>query len=122
MIYRILADAVFVLHLGFILFVVLGGMLTWRWRWILWGHIPAALWGAIIEFAGWQCPLTPLENHLRRLGGEAGFENGFVEEYLVPLIYPGELSYGVQIALGAAVLILNVLVYWRTFSRPPRSG
>jgi len=116
MLYRLLADLVVLLHTGFVLFVVLGGLLALRWPRAAWIHLPAALWGAGIEFAAGICPLTPLENHLRRLGGEAGYTGGFVEHYVLPVLYPDGLIRGVQLALGMFVLVLNLVVYamvWR---------
>lgn len=116
MIYRALADLVALAHLGFIVFVVLGGLLALRWRRSWWFHIPAALWGVAIELGGWICPLTPLENSLRWAAGEAGYVGGFVEHYVLPVIYPGALTRETQIVLGLAVLAFNGLVYaivWR---------
>jgi hypothetical protein len=116
MLYRALADLVVVLHLGFVLFVVLGGLLALRWPRAAWFHLPAALWGAGIEFVHGVCPLTPLENHLRELGGESGYSGGFVEHYLLPVLYPAGLSQSVQLALGLFVVALNVTIYaivWR---------
>ncbi len=114
----ILADLVVVVHLGFVLFVVLGGLAVLRWRRLVWFHLPAALWGAAIEFTGWVCPLTPLENALRHRAGQAGYEGGFVEHYLLPVLYPADLTRGVQIALGIAVLAINGAVYgWLLWSR-----
>lgn len=120
MIYRILADSVLVVHFLFVLFVVLGGLAVLRWRWLMWLHLPAAAWGALIEFAGWICPLTPLEKHFRRLSGEAGYEGDFIEEYLLSLIYPEGLTRFHQVVLGLAVLAVNGLVYWRVFRRASR--
>jgi hypothetical protein len=120
MLYRLLADLVVLVHCGFVLFVVLGGLLALRWPRAAWVHLPAALWGAGIEFAAGICPLTPLENHFRRLGGEGGYSGGFVEHYVLPVLYPGGLTRGVQLALGMFVLLLNVVVYaivWRRRSR-----
>lgn len=117
MIYRLLADVVLVLHLGFVVFVVLGGLLVLRWPRIAWVHVPVALYGVLIEFVGWVCPLTPLENDLRRLGGEAGYEGGFVEHYVMALLYPSGLSHGVQIALGFLVLLVNAVVYSLVYRR-----
>ncbi len=115
--YRIAADLLVVLHLVFVVFVVAGGFLAWRWRRLAWVHLPAALWGAVIEFAGWICPLTPVENRFRQLAGGAGYEGGFVEHYLIPLIYPGELTLTVRVLLGGLVVVVNVLAYggylWR---------
>lgn len=111
MIHRLLADAVLVLHLAFILFVVLGGFLVLRRPRLAWLHLPVAGWGAWIEFAGWICPLTPLENWLRAQGGEQGYAGGFIENYLTALIYPAGLTRGVQLLLGALVLAINAFVY-----------
>jgi hypothetical protein len=108
---RILADLVAGAHFGFVLFVVLGGLLVVRWPRVAFVHVPAAVWGIIIEFAGWVCPLTPIENELRRRGGEAGFSGGFVEHYVLPLMYPGNLTREVQFVLGFLVLAFNVAVY-----------
>ncbi len=109
--YSVLADAVLVLHFLFVLFVVLGGFLALRWRWIVWAHIPAALWGVAIEFGGWICPLTPLENRLRALAGEPTYRGDFIARYLMPVIYPEGLTRETQVTLGFAALILNLLVY-----------
>lgn len=121
MYYGLLADLVVVVHLGFVVFVVVGGLLVFRWGWVAWLHLPAALWGALIEFFGWVCPLTPLERWLRRRAGEAGYEGGFVEHYILPVLYPGELTRGIQIALGVGVVVLNLCVYgWLLRSRRTR--
>ena len=113
MTYRVLADAVLVLHLGFIAFALLGGILVWRWPRLAWLHLPAAAWAAGIAFFGGICPLTPLENRLRAAGGEAGYAGGFIENQLEALIYPGWLTREIQIALGAVVLAVNLLAYAR---------
>ena len=117
MIYLVLADTVLILHFTFILFVILGAVLVLRWKRLAWIHIPCAVWGAWIEFQGSICPLTPLENRFRRLGGEAGYSGGFIEHYLVPLIYPSGLTRRTQIQLGLVVVAINVavygLIYWR---------
>ena len=109
--YSVLADAVLVLHFLFVLFVVLGGLLAVRCRWIVWAHIPAALWGVAIEVGGWICPLTPLENRLRALAGEPTYHGDFIARYLMPVIYPEGLTREMQVSLGFAALILNLLVY-----------
>ena len=106
-----LAGAVLVLHLLFIAFVVAGAALLWRWPRLAWLHVPAVLWGAYAELSGTICPLTPLENRLRALAGEAGYTQGFIEHYLLPLIYPAALTREVQLALGAAVVAVNALLY-----------
>lgn len=111
MAHRILADAVLVMHLAFILFVVAGGLLVLRWRGVAWLHLPAVAWGALIEFMGWICPLTPLEVWARSQAGETGYTGGFIEHYLLPVVYPAALTRDLQIVLGTLVLIVNVLVY-----------
>ena len=116
MFYRALADAVLVLHLAFILFVVLGGLLVLSYPRLAWLHVPVVAWGALIEFAGWICPLTPLEKQLRIQGGEAGYSGGFINHYLVPLIYPDGLTRELQWLAGALVLAINAAIYlklWR---------
>ncbi len=109
--WRIAADLVLVLHLAFILFALLGGLLVLRRRWILLLHLPAAAWAVLIEFAGWYCPLTPLENHFRELAGQAGYAGGFIEHYLLQIIYPPGLTREIQVVLGAIALGVNVVVY-----------
>lgn len=115
-----LADAVLVLHALFVLFVVTGGFMAWRWRRLVWLHLPAAVWGAAIEFRGWVCPLTPLENALRRAGGEAGYPGGFIEHYLLPLIYPAGLTRHVQVFLGVLVVAANLVAYARFWTQGRR--
>jgi len=117
MLYRGLADALVVFHVLFVLFVVLGGLLVLRWPRAAWIHLLAAAWGAWVEFSSTICPLTPLENHLRRLGGEAGYSGGFIEHYLLPVLYPAGLGRNVQIVLGFFVVLLNVAVYARAWRR-----
>jgi hypothetical protein len=113
MLYRALADAVLVLHLAFILFVMLGGLLVLRRPWLAWLHLPAAIWGALIEFAGWICPLTPLEIQLRVLAGEDAYRGGFISHYVMTLIYPDGLTREIQWLLGTLVLAVNAAVYLR---------
>ncbi len=108
---RALADLVLLLHAAFVLFVVAGGFAVLRWPRLAWIHLPAAAWGAVIEFAGWICPLTPLENRLRRLAGEAGYPQGFIEHYLLGWLYPEALDRSVQVGLGLAVLAINLVAY-----------
>jgi len=115
MIYRLLADGIVILHLSFVAFVMLGGLLALRRPKAAWLHLPAALWGAWIEFSGGICPLTPLENSLRARGAQAGYEGGFVEHYLLAALYPEGLTREVQWALGALVLAVNGWVYWRVW-------
>jgi hypothetical protein len=114
--YRLLADLVVILHFLFILFVVFGGLLALRWRWLPWIHLPAAAWGGFVELTGRICPLTPLENQLRRAAGNAAYEGDFIEHYLLPVIYPAGLTREIQIALAAMVVLINVVIYalvWR---------
>jgi len=121
MIYRILADLVVIIHLMFIIFVVLGGLIAIRWRWILVFHLPSVIWGALMEFQGWLCPLTTLEWKLRQTGGGNAYNIGFIEHYLVPIVYPDRLTPELQAALGVAVLFINGAVYglfiWRCRDR-----
>jgi hypothetical protein len=111
MIFRLLADATVIVHLGFVAFVLCGGVLALRWRRVAWVHLPAAAWGAWVEFAGWICPLTPLENWLRMQGGATVYSTSFVERYLLPVLYPSSLSRDVQWALGGFVIVVNAVVY-----------
>jgi Protein of Unknown function (DUF2784) len=108
---RILADTTVVLHLAFVLFVVLGGLLVARWPRAAWVHVPAAAWGAWVEFAGWVCPLTPLENWLRARGGHAAYPSSFIEHYVLPILYPASLSRELRWVLGGIVLVVNAAVY-----------
>jgi len=111
MFYKIFADAVLLVHLAFILFVVFGGLLTLKNTKWAFAHLPAAVWGVWIEFTGWICPLTPLENWLRFRAGSGVYHEGFISHYLLPVIYPAGLTPKVQIILGSAVLLINVLIY-----------
>jgi hypothetical protein len=128
MAYRILADLVVGLHVAFVVFVVVGGLLALRWPRMALVHLPAAVWGALIEFQGWICPLTPLEKSLRAAAGQAGYEGGFIEHYLLPVLYPSGLTRGVQLVLGTAVVAINLGVYgylWlrrRSGPTPPRTA
>ena len=114
--YALLANLVFGFHLAFVVFVALGGLLALRWPRVAWAHVPCALWGATVELMGWICPLTPLENELRRRAGEGAYGTSFLEHYVIPLLYPGALTRGIQLALGVGVVVLNAGVYaavWR---------
>ncbi len=117
MLYRLLADLVVVIHAAFVLFVLIGGLLALKWPWIVRLHLPAAAWGAIVEFSGWLCPLTPLEHSLRAQAGDlAAYETDFIGRYLLPILYPADLTREVQMVLGSIVLIVNGVVYallWR---------
>lgn len=110
-IYRLLADFVVWMHFLFVLFVVFGGLLAVKWHRIVWLHLIAAVWGAMIEFSGWICPLTPLENWLRQEGGASGYRSDFVAQYLLPVLYPEGLTRKVQITLGIFVIVINLVIY-----------
>ena len=121
MLYRLLADAVVTFHLGFVFFVVLGGLVVLRFPRAAWLHLPAAVWGAWVEFSDTICPLTPLENRLRRLGGEAGYRGGFIEHYILPVLYPAGLTRNVQLVLGILVVGVNLFSYGWVVVRSRRS-
>lgn len=125
MLYAIAAEAVLVLHAAFILFALAGGLLVLRWRWLVWLHLPAAGWAAVIVIAGWICPLTPIEQMLRELAGQDGYGGSFIEHYLVMLIYPPGLTRPVQVLLGALVVLVNIAIYvgvWRKHRRTSGSS
>jgi hypothetical protein len=111
MLYRVLADLTVIVHFMFVVFAAAGALLVLKWRRAVWAHLPAVVWAALIEFAGWICPLTPLENWLRVRGGSAGYRGGFIEHYVIPVLYPSGLTRGVQILLGVLVLAINVGIY-----------
>lgn len=111
MLWRLAADAVVLLHLAFILFVLFGALMVLRWPRLIWLHLPAVSWGAAVELLHLYCPLTPLENRLRGAAGQHGYDGGFVEHYLIPLIYPAGLTPQIQLWLGAVVLMINVPIY-----------
>jgi len=113
MLYQLGATAVAVFHLAFILFVVIGGLLLLRWPRLMWLHLPAAVWGVLIEFFGWYCPLTNLENFFLRRAGQAGYSGGFLAHYMFAVIYPSGLTRGMEIAIGIFVLAINAGVYWK---------
>ena len=122
MLFRFAADAVLVLHLLFIAFVVLGSLLAiWRRR-ILFIHLPAAAWGAFVELTGRICPLTSLENTLRIKAGTAGYSESFLEHYLLRIIYPDGLTRDLQYILGAMVIVVNVTIYFWLFYRLRREN
>ena len=111
MIYSFLADSLVVLHFIFILFVVFGGLFVFKWPKLGYLHIPAAVWGGLIEIQGWLCPLTPIESRLRQAAGTTAYKDGFIEHYLIPVIYPTELTREDQLFLGLSVFILNGIIY-----------
>jgi hypothetical protein len=111
MIYRLAADLVLIVHLGFVLFVVLGGLLVLRWNRLVVIHLAAVCWGALIELTGYVCPLTPLEVRLRQLGAEAGYDGDFIGHYIIEFLYPSGLTRSLQVWLGISVLLSNALIY-----------
>jgi hypothetical protein len=121
MLYRLGADLLVIVHLAFVAFVVGGGFLLLRWPRAAWFHVPAAVWGIAIEWTGAICPLTPLENSLRQRGGEAGYAGGFIEHYLLPVLYPSGLTLHIQFLLGAGALALNLAVYGWVIARRHRT-
>lgn len=125
MTYRLLADIVVLAHFLFLIFVVGGGLIVARWPRVAWLHLPCVAWGTLVELAGWICPLTPLEVGLRRQAGDAGYSGGFIEHYIIPVLYPAGLTREIQIGLGVGLVLLNVALYawtWRRArrTRPPR--
>jgi hypothetical protein len=111
-VFRATADLVVAVHAAFVVFAVLGGLLVARWPRLAWMHVPAAAWGVFIEFRGWICPLTPLENYLRQRGGSSAYQGEFIEHYILPLLFPANLTARVQIWLGSLALAVNLLLYW----------
>jgi hypothetical protein len=114
------ADVVVALHFAFVAFVALGGLLVWRWPRLAWLHLPAVAWGAYVEFSGSICPLTPLENRLRAAGGLPTYEGGFIDRYVIPILYPVGLTRDTQLWLGIALVGINVAAYvfaWRRRAR-----
>jgi hypothetical protein len=124
-VYALLANLVVAAHLAFVAFVVLGGLLVLRWPRVVWLHLPCVTWGALVALMGWICPLTPLERALRIRAGVGSYGTSFLEHYVIPVLYPGALTRGIQIGLGVGVVVLNAAVYaavWRRrqrVTRPP---
>ncbi|MDH4319106.1 MAG: DUF2784 domain-containing protein [Desulfobulbaceae bacterium] len=106
-----IADLLVILHFSFIIFVVFGGLPTLKWPSLAILHIPSVIWGALLEFYGWMCPLTHLEQHFRRSASDSGYQGGFIQHYLIPIIYPHDLTREVQLGLGLAVVFLNLFIY-----------
>jgi hypothetical protein len=118
--YQLYADAIACIHLLFVLFVMFGSLFVFRWPRVIWLHLPALAWGLIVEFSGAICPLTPLESRLRVMAGEAGYTDDFLSRGLLTVLYPEQLTRGLQIALGTSLLVLNLSLYaliWRNSRR-----
>jgi len=122
LLYSLLADAVLLFHLAFIVFVGVGGLLVLWWKRAMWLHLPLAAWGVWIELSGDVCPLTPLENALRRMAGEQGYSGGFIEHYILPIVYPPGLTREVQLVLAALVVVLNLGIYGFVWARRRQKG
>jgi hypothetical protein len=118
MLYQFGATAVALLHFAFILFVAFGGLLVLRWHRLAWIHLPAAVWGAVIEIMHWNCPLTGVELWFLRRAGKAGYEGGFISHYLFSIIYPAKLTRGTELTIAAFVILINTIVYYHVL--PPR--
>ena len=110
--YGILAGVIIVAHFLFIAFVAAGGLLVLRWPSLAWVHLPAVVWGVVVELTGWICPLTPLENYLRQLAGKSSYSGDFIEQYLIPIIYPANLTAATQYILGGLVIVVNLILYF----------
>lgn len=111
MVYGVIADLLVLVHFGFVIFAVAGGLMVLRWGWVAWLHLPAVLWTAGIEFGGWVCPLTYLEYAFRDMAGERVAHVGFVDRYILPLLYPEALTRDTQVVLGTTMIVINILVY-----------
>lgn len=111
MLFVYLANAVVVVHFAFVIFVIVGGLLLFRWWWLVFVHLPAIVWGALVEFTHWICPLTYLEDWLRERAGVAAYQGDFVTHYLMPILYPAHLTAHIQIFLGALVIGINIVIY-----------
>jgi hypothetical protein len=119
--YQLLADVVVVAHVGFVMFAVFGAFLAVKWRRVIWIHLAAVIWAAIVEFFGWICPLTPLENWLRQKAGGAVYRSDFIAHYILPLLYPEGLTRRLQIALGIFIIVLNLGIYGWLFRESRKS-
>ena len=122
MAYRALADLILVIHFAFAAFTVLGGLFALRRRGILWVHLASVLWGVVIQWANWTCPLTPLESYLRRMGGEAGYRGGFIEHYARMILYPENLTVEFRYVLGIVLVAVNLIIYGYIFLRRRRAA
>ena len=108
---QFLADITVIIHFAFVLFVLFGALLLLKWPRLIWAHLPCLIWGLIVEFTGWLCPLTPLENHFRAAAGLELYSGDFVMQYIMPVLYPQNLTRDLQIIFGLIVLVLNTVIY-----------
>jgi len=108
---KLAVDTIVVLHFSFVLFVLFGALLLLKWRWLIWLHIPALIWGILVELNGWFCPLTPLENRLREHAGLGQYHGDFVMHYIMPVLYPVSLTRNLQILFGMIVIAVNIFIY-----------
>jgi hypothetical protein len=122
MTYHILADLVVVVHLLFVIYAIFGGLLVLKWKFTVFLHIPALLWGTVVEARGWICPLTPLENRFRMEAGQTGYSGGFVDNYVVPVLYPENLTRTDQLVLALFLVTINVVIYVFVIRRLTRRG
>ncbi len=122
MLSRIAAEVIVVLHLVFILFVIVGGLTLFKWPWMIWVHVPAAVWGGLVELVGAPCPLTPLENHLRQAGNADAYSGGFIDHYIMPIVYPPGLTRQTQVILGVLILVVNFAIYFKFLTRKTKVG
>lgn len=121
MLYRFFADLTLIMHFGFIVFVLIGGLLCFFKKGVIWLHLPAVIWGICVEWNRWICPLTPLENYFREKSHMSGFTGSFTEHYLVPILYPDQLTNTQQWLMGGGVLIVNLIVYGIVFGKIKKS-
>jgi hypothetical protein len=108
---RLLADFILLFHFAFIVFAIFGGILVLYKRWILWIHVPVILWASVVNLADWVCPLTPLENMFYSMAGQAGYERGFIEHYITPIVYPNSMPRELELVAGVSILVWNIIVY-----------
>jgi len=120
MLFALGADILLLVHLGFIVFVILGGFMLLKWRWVIFMHLPALIWAVLLEFQGWLCPLTPVEQTLRQMAGQQGYAGSFIQHYILPVIYPAVLEENIQFMLGALLIFINVTIYLWVFLRHDR--
>jgi len=120
--YSVAADLVMVVHLAFVIFVIFGAFLAWRWSWMAWLHLPALVWAVVVTIMHWTCPLTPIEKQLREAAGESVWHGSFIDHYITPLLYPEPLGEAMTWTVLAALISLNLYAYGRLYRGRRRSG